>query len=165
MAKVKVSEIIKQCGLPGSYTDKVTNWLKESEYGNSMVSGLTGTTVEGDIFELCNYIKKKVKEWNTNPNPTQKTEELSEWDKSAKYAIKGVRGRKIWIFEDRCIIKVEPTTGALLTGNTTDGEKTIFFHDCIGVQFKETGAILGYLQFETASGLMNNTASVFIAVS
>ena len=37
-----------------------------------------------------------------------------------------------------------------------------FFHtDCIGVQFKKSGLQIGYLQFETASGIMNNRANNF----
>ena len=53
------------------------------------------------------------------------------------------------------------TLGSLLTSNATDGEKTIYYKDCVGVQFKPAGFTVGYLQFETASGMMNNKGSNF----
>lgn len=44
----------------------------------------------------------------------------------------------------------------MLTGNGSDGTKVIFYKDVIGIQFKESKFAIGYLQLETASGLMNN---------
>ena len=73
----------------------------------------------------------------------------------------GKRGRSIKIYPDKCVINVEPTSGAILTGNATDGEKTIYYVDCVGLQYKQPGATLGYLQFETSSGLMNEKSSNF----
>lgn len=72
------------------------------------------------------------------------------------YDIEGVRGRRIRVFEDKCVLTTRPTIGALLTANATDGEKTIYYVDCIGVQYKKSGLAIGYLQLETASGMSNN---------
>ena len=77
------------------------------------------------------------------------------------YHLRGVRGRSIKIYEDRAVIKVQASLGSFITGNVSDGEKTIYFADCVGVQFKESGVQIGYLQLETASGLMNNAQSNF----
>lgn len=77
------------------------------------------------------------------------------------YDLNGVRGRHMTVFEDRVVLKVKATIGSFITGNISDGEKTIYFSDCIGVQFKESGFQLGYLQFETAGRIMNNSASNF----
>lgn len=71
------------------------------------------------------------------------------------YDLKGVRGRHIEVYEDKVVLSVKVGLGSLLTGNVSDGEKTIYFVDCIGVQFKKSGLQIGYLQFETASGMMN----------
>lgn len=79
----------------------------------------------------------------------------------AVYSLDGVRGRHIDIFENKVVLTVKASVGSLLTGNITDGEKTIYFSDCIGVQFKKSGLTIGYLQFETAGGIMNNQASNF----
>ncbi len=77
------------------------------------------------------------------------------------YAIKGARGRSIKVFEDKVIITVKAGIGSFLTGNVSDGEKTIYYSDVIGVQFKKSGLQLGYLQLETASAQMNNKANNF----
>lgn len=73
--------------------------------------------------------------------------------------IEGVRGRVLKLYDTKCVIITEKTLGSLITGNITDGEKTIFLCDVVGVQFKKSGALLGYLQFETPSMQMNNKSS------
>lgn len=75
------------------------------------------------------------------------------------YQLEGVRGRSIQIYDRKCVISTKATVGSLLTGNITDGEKTIFFKDVVGVQFKRSGGLIGYLQFETGSVQMNNQNS------
>lgn len=77
------------------------------------------------------------------------------------YDIEGVRGRHIYVFEDRVVLKTTAGLGSFITGNASDGEKTIYYADCIGVQFKESGLQIGYLQLETSSALMNKKASNF----
>lgn len=47
--------------------------------------------------------------------------------------------------------------------NATDGDKTIFYCDIIGIQFKKSGFSIGYLQLETGSGQMNNDRSNFFS--
>ena len=75
------------------------------------------------------------------------------------YNLTGVRGRYMRLYDTKCVIVTQKTVGSLLTGNFTDGEKTIFLCDVVGVQFKESGATIGYLQFETPSMQMNNASS------
>lgn len=74
----------------------------------------------------------------------------------AVFSVKGVRGRDLYVFEDKCIINVTAGIGSFITGNATDGEKTIYYSDVIGVQYKPSKATIGYLQLETASSQMNN---------
>ncbi len=85
----------------------------------------------------------------------------AKYDNNAKYAIQGARGRSILVYEDKCIISVEPGFGSLITGNALDGAKTIYYCDVISVQFKADGFTLGYMQLETASSSMNNRSSNF----
>ena len=75
------------------------------------------------------------------------------------FNICGCRGRNIKVYHDRCVIETNITAGSVLTGNATDGEKTIFYNDVIGIQFKQPGLLIGYLQLETASPLTNNVSS------
>lgn len=80
---------------------------------------------------------------------------------TAVYSIKGVHGRSIEVYEDKCVISTKAGLSSFLAGNVFDGEKTIYYRDCIGVQFKRAGFAVGYLQLETASGLMNNRQNNF----
>lgn len=75
------------------------------------------------------------------------------------YQLDGVRGRSIQIYDRKCVISTKVGVGSILTGNVTDGEKTIFYKDVVGVQFKKSGGLIGYLQFETGSVQMNNQNS------
>lgn len=77
------------------------------------------------------------------------------------YEIQGVRGRSIKVFSDKCVISTKAGIGSFITGNLTDGEKTIYYVDCVGVQFRRSGVMIGYLQLETASAMMNNKGDNF----
>ena len=77
------------------------------------------------------------------------------------YEIQGVRGRSIKVYSDKCVIATKAGIGSFITGNVTDGEKTIYYIDCVGVQFRRAGALIGYLQLETASAMMNNKGDNF----
>ena len=68
----------------------------------------------------------------------------------------GVRGRNLKLYDTKIIITTKKTVGSLITGNFTDGEKTIYLCDVVGIQFKKSGGLIGYLQFETPSMQMNN---------
>lgn len=75
------------------------------------------------------------------------------------YQLEGVRGRSILIYDRKCTISTKAGVGSFITGNVTDGEKTIFYKDVVGLQFKRSGGLIGYLQFETGSVQMNNQNS------
>lgn len=77
------------------------------------------------------------------------------------YVINGVRGRHLTVYQDKCVFKVNATIGSFITGNISDGEKTIYYIDCVGVQYKRSGFQIGYLQLETPGMTMNNGASNF----
>ena len=79
------------------------------------------------------------------------------------YHVVGSSGRTLEVYEEKCVITTKASLSSWATGNSSDGEKTIYYVDCIGVQFKRcgTGLTIGYLQLETASGLMNKKADNF----
>lgn len=70
--------------------------------------------------------------------------------------LEGVLGRKLKLYDTKIVITTKETVGSLLTGNFSDGEKTIYLCDVVGVQFKKSNSLVGYLQFETPSLQMNN---------
>ena len=98
------------------------------------------------------YSKKK------NDTVNKATKEVSQ---KAIYSLEGVRGRYMEVYDNRVVISTKATLGSLITGNISDGEKTIYYVDCIGVQFKKSDFQIGYIQLETASALMNNKSSNF----
>ncbi len=77
----------------------------------------------------------------------------------AIYGIYGIGGRYMEVYEDRVVIVTRLAIESLIFGNATDGEKTIYYVDCNGIQVKQTGIAYGYIQLETASSLMNNLKS------
>lgn len=77
------------------------------------------------------------------------------------YHMEGARGRELDVYYDKCVITTNVTLGSIIAQNATDGEKTIYYMDCVGVQFKKSAATIGYLQLETASVAMNNKSSNF----
>jgi hypothetical protein len=79
------------------------------------------------------------------------------------FTLQGNRGRSLTMCKTKCIVKTDVTLGSVMTGNATDGEKIIFFKHCSGLQFKESGLTIGYLQFETPSMQMNNMASNYFS--
>lgn len=67
--------------------------------------------------------------------------------------LKNAAGKSLTVFEDKIVLKATSNIAAY----RIDGEKTIYYADCIGVQFKEVSTMNpGYLQLETASALINN---------
>lgn len=80
-----------------------------------------------------------------------------------KYSISGARGRKIEVYPYKLVIATDVTVGSVLTRNATDGTKTLYFSDIIGVQYKEPGLTIGYIQFETAANLGNNDKDNFFS--
>lgn len=104
-----------------------------------------------EIKTIIEYVREKIEQ--------SKEQNMAD---GIIYSLQGVRGKSMQVYEDYVVIKVKSGVGSFVTGNYTDGEKTIYYSDCIGVQFKEsTYAIIGYIQLETASGLMNNQANNF----
>lgn len=95
--------------------------------------------------------------------PTPVVEPGIELKEGVIYHVKGVRGRVLDVYEDKAVISVKASIGSFITGNISDGEKTIYYSDCIGVQFKKSGFQIGYLQLETASAHTNNLSNNFFS--
>ena len=77
------------------------------------------------------------------------------------FSLDGSRGKHMDVYTDKCVITTTVTVGSVVSGNATDGEKTIYYIDVIGFQCKASGLTIGYVQLETASGQMNNGNSNF----
>lgn len=120
-------------------------------------SAVIGVIIVLFVVYLINRERKFVKEQKKKrENQEPEREHVKVVDRESVYEIEGVRGRSIRIYKDKAVITVKVGFDSFLTGNLTDGEKTIYYKDVIGVQFKKSGLAIGYLQLETASVTMNN---------
>jgi hypothetical protein len=98
---------------------------------------------------------------NTNATQAALNKGLKNPVDGCVYCIDGVRGKHIDVYENKCVIKTKVTLGSILTSNATDGEKTIYYKDCVGLQYKPSSFTIGYIQLETASAMMNNKGNNF----
>ena len=70
------------------------------------------------------------------------------------YEFNGSNGKHIDVYDDKAVITVKAGLSSFFSGNFSDGEKSIYYADCIGLQFKKASSWqMGYIQFETASGM------------
>lgn len=77
--------------------------------------------------------------------------------------LEGNRGRNLKLYDTKIVIITKKSVGSLLSGNISDGEKTLYLCDIVGIQFKRSGLLIGYLQFETPSMQMNNKNDNFFS--
>ena len=63
------------------------------------------------------------------------------------------------VYDNKCVITTDVTLGSIMTNNALDGQKTIFYIDVKGIQYKRSGLAIGFLQLETGSIQMNNQSS------
>lgn len=105
--------------------------------------------------------REKVIKYFKNAYSKKKSEKKEKETSGILYDLKGARGRKLEVYKNKVIITTNVTLGSIVTGNITDGKKIIYYSDVIGLQFKPCGALLGYIQFETASSTMNNEKNNF----
>ena len=75
--------------------------------------------------------------------------------------LEGVRGRNLKVYDTKIVITTKVSVWSVLSGNSTDGKKTIYLCDVVGVQFKKSGSMIGFIQFETPSLQMDNKSDNF----
>lgn len=78
------------------------------------------------------------------------------------YDLKGYPGKRMKVYKDRVIIKSVVTFTSIMCGTVSMGEKTIYYSDCIGLQYKKSSANIGFIQMETASGIMHDKRNNFL---
>lgn len=161
---MKASEIAKKYGIDKT---EFENFVYRNNLSNVGIFDMRikDSLVEEYVAQFQEYCKNKEseKEEKRAPvkEPATRDSGMETPCEGAIYSIRGVRGRHIDVFDNKCIIKTSVTIGSLLTHNATDGTKTIYYADVVGVQFKEPGITIGYLQLETPGLTMNNAASNF----
>lgn len=130
-----------------------------NEYTNDAV--LEDAYVRSAVRDYCAEAEEKLREQMIREAALR--ERRRKHYQGFLFRIKGARGRVLEVYNNKCIIQTKITLGSVITGNASDGEKTIFYPDCTAIQFKLSGALIGYLQLETPSMQMNNTKSNFFS--
>ena len=83
-----------------------------------------------------------------------------------KYCLINNSGKILDVYENKAVFTSTQSTSTMVTGlvfgtSTTQGEKTIYFKDAIGVQYKPSSITDGYIQIETAAGGMASASSQY----
>lgn len=74
-----------------------------------------------------------------------------------KFCIVNTTGKILDVYENKVVFTSTKSTSTIVTGlllgsSMTQGEKTIYFRDAIGVQYRPSSIADGYIQVETAAG-------------
>ena len=83
-----------------------------------------------------------------------------------KYCMVNNTGKVLDVYDNKVVFTSTQSTSTLVTGilfgtSLTQGEKTIYFKDAIGVQYKPSSVLDGYIQVETAAGGVTSSSSQY----
>lgn len=113
--------------------------------------------ITGAILTCVSIAKRKIdKVWADLVKTTREKATAN----GAIFFCAGSEGRILSVYEDRVSLITRPK---FMVGNSSDGEKTIYYKDCVGLQFKPSPSSkgLGYLQFETSSNMTNHSSTYY----
>lgn len=84
-----------------------------------------------------------------------------------KYCLINASGKILDVYENKAVFTSTKSTSTLVTSvvfmdsQMSQGEKTIYYKDALGVQFKPSSITDGFIQIETASGNMTSSGSQY----
>ena len=83
-----------------------------------------------------------------------------------KYCLVNNIGKILDVYENKVVFTSTQSTSTVVTGlvfgtSMTQGEKTIYYKDAIGVQYKPSAIADGYIQVETAAGGVSSSSSQY----
>ena len=83
-----------------------------------------------------------------------------------KYCIINNTGKILDVYDNKVVFLSTKSTSTAVTGlvfgtSVTQGEKTIYYKDAIGVQYKPSSIADGYIQIETAAGGVTSSSSQY----
>lgn len=93
-------------------------------------------------------------------------ERIKERPEGVRYCMINNLGKILDVYDDKVVFTSTKSTATLVTGlvfgtSVTQGEKTIYYRDSIGVQYKASSLVDGYIQIETAAGNMTAKANQY----
>ena len=83
-----------------------------------------------------------------------------------KYCMVNNLGKILDVYDNKVVFTSTQSTSTVVTGlvfgtSMTQGEKTIYYKDAIGVQYKPSSIADGYIQVETAAGGVSSSSSQY----
>ena len=83
-----------------------------------------------------------------------------------RYCMVNNTGKILDVYDNKVVFTSTKSTSTMVTGlvfgtSVTQGEKTIYYKDAIGVQYKPSSIADGYIQIETAAGGMASSSSQY----
>ena len=118
------------------------------------------------------FVKNYTSELKENEAQNKKLAELP-MEERVKLRPEGVRycmvnntGKILDVYDNKVVFCSTQSTSTVVTGlvfgtSTTQGEKTIYFKDAVGVQYKPSAIADGYIQVETAAGGVSSSSSQY----
>lgn len=83
-----------------------------------------------------------------------------------RYCMVNNLGKILDVYDNKVVFSSTKSTSTVVTGlvfgtSVTQGEKTIYYKDAIGVQYKPSSIVDGYIQVETAAGGVTSSSSQY----
>ena len=93
-------------------------------------------------------------------------ERVQSRPEGVKYCIINNTGKILDVYDNKVVFSSTKSTSTLVTGlvfgtSVTQGEKTIYYKDAVGVQYKPSSIADGYIQIETAAGGVTSSSSQY----
>ncbi len=106
---------------------------------------------------------KAQEELNKELESMEMADRIALRPEGVKYCMVNNLGKILDVYENKVIFTSTKSTSAVVTGlifgtSVAQGEKTVYYKDAIGVQYKPSGVLDGFIQVETAAGGRSNTS-------
>lgn len=106
--------------------------------------------------------ENKIKELRTAPME----ERVASRPEGVKYCLVNNMGKILDVYDNKVVFTSSKSTSTVMSGlvfgqSVAQGEKTIYFKDALGVQYKPSSVLDGFIQVETAVGGMTSTGSQY----
>ena len=93
-------------------------------------------------------------------------ERIKQRPDGVKYCLVNNLGKILDVYDNKVVFTSTQSTSTVVTGlvfgtSMTQGEKTIYYKDAIGVQYKPSSIADGYIQVETAAGGVSTSSSQY----
>lgn len=146
------------------------NNLKDNKMFDKVTKATAG--MGKSVDKAKNFVKNYTDELKGNEAENNKLaaspmeERIKMRPDGVKYCLVNNTGKILDVYDNKVVFTSTQSTSTVVTGlffgtSVTQGEKTIYFKDAIGVQYKPSSVLDGYIQVETAAGGVSSSSSQY----